>query len=144
MKINSTSNNDKNRLAFIENLYKELRLQTKCAMEERNNMVVKAGLYLDDGASEEECAELLIIDGLSRETAESYVCMAQQHLFENAEDQSEYSFQFKDNYGKLWSSYDLNKTIYASSNEEAWLKAEEMIFSDPSIEPERIVSIDRI
>lgn len=142
MKINSTSNNDKDRLAFVENLYKNLRKETQSAFNFRNKILLRANNYLEDGVTEDECVELLVIDGVERPVAERYVQLAMSE--ESMGGQYRYSFQFEDIYGKLWSSYDIEKEICASNDEDAWEKAEETIFSDPSIEPERIVSIDRI
>jgi hypothetical protein len=142
MKISSTSNNDKARLEFVENLYKNLRKETQSALNYRNKLLSKANNYLDDGVTEEECVELLVIDGVERNIAERYVQLAQNSALKGG--QYRYSFQFEDVYGKLWSSYDIGKEIYASNEEDAWEKAEEAILSDTSIEPERVVSIDRI
>ncbi len=143
MKISSTSNNDQGRISFVENLYKTLRQETKVAMKDREHIVSMASSYLDDGVTESECVELLVIDGISRQAAESYVKLVQSHVPQGV-GQHEYNFQFEDVYGKLWSSYDIHREVYASSDEEAWERAEEAIFSDPSIEPERIVSVDRM
>jgi len=143
MKISSTSNNDQGRISFVENLYKTLRQETKAAMKDRDHVVATASSYLDDGVTEAECVELLVIDGISRQAAESYVKLAQSNVPQGI-GQHEYNFQFEDVYGKLWSSYDIHREVYASSDEEAWERAEEAIFSDPSIEPERIVSVDRM
>lgn len=144
MKISSTSNNDQGRISFVENLYKTLRQETKVAMKDRDQIVLNASGYLDDGVTEAECVELLVIDGISRQAAESYVKLAQSNAPQIGIGRHEYNFQFEDVYGKLWSSYDIHREVYASSDEEAWERAEEAIFSDPSIEPERIVSVDRM
>ena len=140
---NSSTTEDLIRLSFVENLYKQLRQQTKTAIEDHDRMVSKANIYLEDGLSESECSELLIIDGITREAAESYVQLAQENA-PRIDGRHEYSFQFEDVYGKVWSSYDINNAVYASSDEEAWEKAETVMLSDPSIEPERIVSVDRV
>jgi hypothetical protein len=142
MKVNRTSD-DIRRIAFVENLYKQLRAQTQSAIEEHDRMVNKASEYLKDGVSELECAELLVIDGVSRDVAENYVREAKIDA-PYSYGEYEYSFQFEDVYGKVWSSHDISHAIYASSDEEAWEKAETKIFSDPSIEPERVVSVDRV
>jgi len=142
MKISSTSNND---LTFVESLYKQLRKDASKATQSRDKMIAKANNYLEDGATESECVELLIIDGIGRQSAESYVQLAKNNSKSHlGDDSSEYNFQFEDIYGKLWSSYDIHKVVYASNDRDAWELAEELIFSDPSIEPERVVSVDRI
>lgn len=141
---NSSTIEDIRRLSFVENLYKQLRSQTQSAIDDHNRMVLKATAYLDDGLSSSECSELLVIDGVSRESAESYAQLAQSCQNLPLSGRNEYCFQFEDVYGKTWSSYDINHAVFASSDEEAWERAEEAIFADPSIEPEKIVSIDRI
>jgi len=140
---NSSTTEDLRRLSFVESLYKELRQQTKTALQDHNRLVAKASLYLEDGLTSSECSELLVIDGLTREAAESYVQLATENK-PQLDGRYEYSFQFEDVYGKLWSSYDINHAVYASSDEEAWERAEEAMLSNPSVEPERIVSVDRV
>jgi len=142
MKIRSASK-DIDNVAFIDNLYKQMKKQTQAAINEHNRMVDMASMYLEDGVTESECAELLVIDGLNREAAANYVQAAKENV-KSLDGQHEYSFSFEDIYGKVWSSYDINHYVYASSDEEAWEQAETTIFADPSIEPERIVSIDRV
>jgi len=144
---NSSTTEDLRRLSFVESLYKQLRQQARqegqTAMEDHDRLVAKASIYMEDGLTTSECEELLVIDGITRASAESYVQLAQSNKPE-IDGRYEYSFQFEDVYGKVWSSYDINHTIYASSNEEAWEKAETTVFANSSIEPERIVSVDRI
>ena len=140
---NSSTTEDLIRLSFVESLYKQLRQQTKSAIQDHDRLVAKANIYLEDGLSPSECSELLVIDGISRESAESYIQLAQSNI-PSSEGRHEYSFQFEDAYGKVWSSYDINHAVYASSDQEAWERAEEVMLKDPSIEPERIVSVDRI
>lgn len=139
MKVKRTSD-DMRRLSFVDSLYKELHQQTAQAIADHNRIVAKARNYLDDGVSEPECVELLIIDGVNRDAASAYIMEAQ----EKQGQESIYSFQFEDTYGRTWSSHDINRTISASNDDEAWSKAESIIFNDSSIEPERIISVDRI
>jgi len=114
MKKKSTTD-DMRRLTFVESLYKELRLEAKSAMAERDSTTLKAAIYLDDGATESEAVELLIIDGVSRDSAESYIQLAEaSHI--SLDGQHEYSFQFEDIYGKTWSSYDINQVITLNSS----------------------------
>jgi len=142
MKIRSTSE-DLRKLSFVDNLYKQLRQQTKSAIEDHNRMIVKASNYLEDGLSDSECAELLVIEGSNRIAAENCVQSAKSNEAQ-LDGRHEYSFYFEDVYGKTWSSYDINRVVRASSDEEAWEKAESAILEDPSIEPEKVVSVDRI
>ena len=118
MKNNSTTE-DVRRLAFVESLYKQMRQQTQSTMDERDQIVTKASMYLEDGVTASEAVELLIIDGINRQSAESYVQLAETKSGKSG-GQCEYSFQFEDIYGELWSSYDINEVITASSDEEAW------------------------
>ena len=138
MKIISTNKNND----FVNNLYKELKQQAKNAIHDREVFISKAKLYLQDGVTDQECVELLVIDGLDRESASNYVKTIID--YGGIEEGEEYSFQFEDIYGNQWSSHDINKTVFASSQEEAWMKAESEIFSMPNIEPDKIISIDRI
>jgi len=143
MKVFATGR-EAQRTAFVDSLYKSLRKKTEEAIEKHNKIAVTASTYLNDGLDPQECIELLMIEGnISREAASSYVNMAQAET-KVSTGQNEYSFVFEDVYGKVWSSHDIGKTITASSTEEAWEKAEEMVFSNPSVEPEKIVSVDRI
>jgi hypothetical protein len=57
---------------------------------------------------------------------------------------NEYSFKFEDSEGKIWSSYDIGKTVYASNETEAGEKAEEILLAETNLQPERIFSINRI
>lgn len=132
------------RVDFVESLYKNLKKQTRQAEAMQERWIKMASIYIDDGMTEEECAELLIIDGLNREAARGYAEMAVSNL--NGEcGEFEYSFQFEDIDGRVWSSSDLGKIVKASSDQEAWTKAEDVIFSDIyECEPERLVSVDKI
>jgi len=140
---NSLTTEDLRRVSFVDNLYKQLRQQTKSALEDHDRLMVKANLYLEDGLSESECSELLIIDGISRESAESYVQLAKSNA-PLSDGKYEYSFNFEDTYGKVWSSYDVNHAIYASNDEDAWERAEGFMVLNESVEAERIVSVNRV
>lgn len=141
---NISTGRDVQRTAFVENLYSTLKKKTASFIEEHNKMARIAKSYMNDGLEDSECAELLMIDcNLSREAAESYVNMAKNSSVEE-DGLQEYSFQFEDAYGKVWSSYEIGKTIKAASKEEAWDKAEEVIMSETSMEPEKIINVDRI
>lgn len=143
-KQSSLTGRENQRADFVDSLYKNLHKKTEAAIDKHNKLFALASTYLADGLDPQECAELIIIENsISREAANAYVNMAQS---ENTDDSglSEYSFQFEDVHGKIFCSYDIGRVVRASSNEEAWEKAEEMIFSDLSIEPDRIISVDRI
>lgn len=133
------------RADFVDSLYKSLKQKAKAAYGKHNKLCVLASVYLSDGLDPQECAELLIIEGnISRDAANAYISMAQAQQPEIDEGSGEYSFQFEDIHGKVWSSHDVGITVKASSDDEAWEKAEEIIFTNSSVEPDKIVSVDRI
>jgi len=135
---------DFQRVAFVESLHNSLRKQASEAIEDHQKFVTLASSYVKDGLEEYECVELLMIDGLAREAAESYTAMAVSEEEDIEEDLPEYTFQFEDSYGKIWSSYDVGKTIHASSDEDAWQKAESMLTEEASVEFQKMLSINRI
>jgi len=136
-----TTNRDVQRATFVESLYTSLKKQAVKAIQDYKHFVVTANSYLQDGLDETECVELLMVDGLSRDAAESYVAMAQAN--ETSDGLTEYSFQVEDESGKIYSSYDLGKVVRASNDEEAWEKAEEMINSDSLVESPTILSVTK-
>jgi len=142
MKNNSTSR-DAQRVSFVESLHSSLQKQTVKAMSEHNRLITLAKSYIEDGLSESESIELLMIDGLNRDASESYISLAMCEKEDEGE-LSEYSFQFEDDYGRIWSSYDLNKTVRASSNEEALQKISDLSDIDLDISLSRVVSVSRI
>lgn len=136
----NTTGRELQRKDFIENLYRSLNKKTKQTLAERDQWIRLASQYIDDGMGMEESVELLMIDGLSRQAATGYVEM----VLEESDD-SEYSFQFEDSFGRVVSSSDLGKFIRAASEEEAWTKAEEYIFTEAEdYNPEKIISVNKI
>jgi len=124
----SSTGRENQRTDFVDSLYKNLRNKTEAAIGKHSRLSKLASTFLSDGLDPQECIELLIIDGgISRDAASAYVNMAQAES-PVAEDGNEYSFQFEDTHGKIWSSHDIGMTIHASSDTEAWEKAEETIF----------------
>jgi hypothetical protein len=136
-----TTSRDIQRVTFVENLYNSLKKQTAQAIVDHKKMQSLAASYLQDGLDEEECIELLMVDGLSREAAESYASMSQD---KDLDVMDEYSFQFEDDTGKILSSHDIGKTIRAASTEDAWAKAEEYLYNESGIEPQKLISVDRV
>lgn len=133
------------RADFVDSLYKSLRKKTEAAVGKHNRLCTLASVYLTDGLDPEECVELLIIEGnITRDAANSYVNVAQAERPFEDEDGREYSFQFEDIHGKVWSSHEIGVTVKASSDDEAWERAEEIIFTNLSVDPDKIVSVDRI
>ena len=142
------TNRDVQRATFVESLHislqHSLEKQASKALADHKTFVTLASVYIDDGLSEDECVELLMIDGLGREAAESYTSMVTSKEIEiESEDFPEYSFQFEDSYGKIWSSYDIGKTVQATSDDDAWQKAEESV-NDSGLEMHKILSVSRI
>jgi len=120
-----------------------LQKQSAKVLKDHDRLITIARSYVNDGLNDGECIELLMIDGLSRESAENYVSLASCEQEENSE-QFEYSFQFEDDYGRIWSSYDINRTVRASNESEAMRKVQELSDPDVDIFPSKIISIDRI
>ena len=142
-----TTNRDMQRVLFVENLEKSLR-QAEQALKKNDRFLELASEYIQCGLSQEESVELLIGEGLHREAAENCVnCIMDDVDSLQFDDNShEYSFQFEDGYGKIWSSFDIGKTVFASNDEDAFVLASEIILgsNDQDIELERIVSVNRI
>lgn len=140
MNMGST-NKDIRQATFIEGLSVSLRRAAK-VVNDNQRFIALAKSYKEDGLDESECIELLMIDGLPREAAESCLVVAENDI-EEMEKGSEYSFQFEDSEGRVWSSFDINRTITASSEEEAFTKAEDS-FSEPEDEDIKVLSVSRI
>lgn len=135
---------DMQRVTFVESLHSSLKKQASKAIADHKKYASLAKSYLDDGLEDTECVELLMIDGLSREAAESYADMVKSETEAVHDDQNEYSFQFEDEYGKVWSSYDIGRSIRASNDEEAWEKAEEILEDGTQVEAQKLISVNRI
>ena len=133
---------DIQRVDFVDSLYKSLKTQAKEASVQQHRWIKMAEAYISDGMDEAECVELLMIDGLSRNAAEGFTHMAIDKCEDS--DLHEYIFKFEDTFGKVWSSTDIGKIVRASSDDDAWEKAEEIIFSENmDFEPERVVSVEK-
>lgn len=136
-----TTNRDMQRVLFIENLYASLQKTAKI-MDNNEKFLRIAQSYIEDGLTNAECIELLVIDGLSREAAISCV-ESTEDIQEDDSDLSEYSFQFEDN-GRVWSSYDLGYVVKAASDEDAFIKAEKMITEEKQTEDVSVLSVNKI
>jgi len=133
---------DIQRLTFVDSLHNSLKKQEASeAIQDHKNIISKASSYIEDGCDGCECVELLMIDGLSRTSASNYTLMALNNT-EYKQSYPEYSFQFEEN-GTIWSSHDVGIIIKASSDEEAWLKAEASL-DRSDIEAQRILSVNRV
>jgi hypothetical protein len=138
-----STNRDVQRTVFVESLYNSFQKQAKKAITDYKKFVVLADSYIKDGLDESECIELLMIDGLSREASECYTDMALNKEASLEDNLSEYSFQFEDGDGRLWTSYDIGKTVKAANNDEAWVKTEELL-NDQDIEASKVLSVTPI
>ena len=142
------THNEIQRTDFVESLHKSLKKQANRAIAEHNRFAIIASAYIDDGLNANECAELLMIDGLSHDAALSYAEQAincgENEDMEDSFDNHEYTFQFEDIHGKRWSSFDIGKTVRAANEEDAWIKAEELLNTVTDIESESIMSVNRI
>ena len=137
------TNRDVQRTDFVKNLYEGLRKSTREAENQHKKLTYMASSYLSDGLEPEECVELLVIDGISRDASINYVRMAQDNMVDDGDGLHEYSFVFEDSFGKMVSSHEINKMIKASSDQEAWEKAEEFLSDDTDFEIEKILSVSR-
>ena len=135
---------DVQRVTFIESLHNSLKKQASKAIADNKRYAALARSYLEDGLQDTECVELLMLDGLSREAAESFASMGQNDESEFADSSYEYSFQFEDEYGRVNSSYDIGKIVRASNDDEAWEKAEEMLENGSQVEAQKLLSVNRI
>jgi len=137
------TNRDVQRATFVESLYSSLRKQTKQAFSDHQRFAKIASSYVHDGLEDSECIELLMIDGLSREAAEGYLNMVKTSNADMDNDNPEYSFQFEDEEGSIFTSHDIGKMVQASSDEDAWKRAEETL--DISLPYHaRVISVTRI
>jgi hypothetical protein len=144
MKEESKENYINQRTLFVDSLYSHLKKEAKSVKLEYNKFASLANDYVTSGLSESESVELLIVDGLDRDAAISYITMAQDMGVEETEEDAEFSFVFEDSYGNVFSSYDINKTIFASTKEEAWKKAYSMTGDDSEDEIHNILSINKV
>lgn len=140
---NLSSGREAQRTDFVENLYKGLRRKTISALANHEKIISLASHLIRDGLETDECTELLIIEqGLSREAAESYVNLVKNQNNESLiSNVNEYSFQFEDENGLILSSYDINRTVQAASEEEAWEKAEEIL---QTIEAAELIKVTKM
>lgn len=141
---NLPTNRDFQRTDFVDSLYKNLKKQTASAIQDHDRYCAQLKEYIADGLEDSECIELLVIDGLTRNAASNYLNMVQS---DNADVNSmpEYTFQFEDVYGKRYSSYDIGKTVRASTDDDAWFEVEKLLGNESdAFEFDKIVNVTRI
>ena len=136
-----TTNRDMQRTTFVESLHNSFKKQTSVVLHERKKFITLAKSYIEDGLDDSECIELMMIDGLDRESSESYLSMARVNSEDNLND--EYSFQFEDNSGEMLCSYDIGRTIIASSDDEAWEMTEDLLASC-NLHGAKVISVQKI
>lgn len=139
-----STSRDIQRVTFVESLHNSLKKQASAALADHKRFVALANSYIEDGLEESECVELLMIDGLARESAESYATMALSQEEIKEEQLPQYNFSFEDAYGKIWSSYDIGKVVEASNDDQAWERAEELLTSETEVEFQKVLSVSRI
>jgi len=140
--MRAITNRDIQRINFVDSLHNSMRKQANKAIHEQKRFAVLANTYLQDGLDESECIELLMIDGLSREAAESYISMVVANK-EEKDNLFDYSFQFEDENGAICTSNDINKIIRAANDDDAWTKAQETL-EEADMEFGKVISISRI
>lgn len=141
----TTTNRDVQRVMFIDSLHTSMKKKASKAIVEHKRFLSLASSYLQDGLEADESIELLMIDGLNREAAEGYVAEASGNgAIDIDEGLAEYSFQFEDSYGRIYTSFDIGKTVLAENDDDAWFKAEEITSTLPNVEAEKIISVYRI
>lgn len=132
------------RTLFVDSLYTHLKKEAEKVKVEYNKYASSAYDYLDSGLSESEVVELLIVDGLDREAAQGYIAIAKDMSEEEGEEDVEFSFVFEDVYGNVFTSHDIDKTITASSKEEAFKMACTLIGDDNEYEIQSILSVEKV
>ena len=137
------TSNDLQRNDFITSLHEQMKVATKRDIHNHEAFLVKASQYMNDGLNTDECVELLIMDGLNRETANQYMKYASDNQDMNA-DEHKYIFAFDDVHGRIWNSHDVNLTIVAGNENDAWAKAEQLINERDDLEIESILSVEKI
>jgi hypothetical protein len=133
---------ERQRTDFVDNLHFYLKKNAAKAMKDYQKHLDDARDYLQDGLDENEAIELLIVDGLNREAAKNCVLRVTSEKIVDGD--TEFSFQFEDIYGRVWSSHDVGLTVFANNDDEAWEKAEISLEEKDDLEPERVISVSRI
>jgi len=131
------------RTLFVDSLYAHLKKEAEKVKVEYNKFASVAREYIESGLSDSEAAELLVVDGLDRDAALGYVTMARDGGV-GGDDEQEFSFVFEDIYGNVYSSHDINRTVTASTDEEAFQRACTLIGDDSHYEIQSILSVERI
>jgi hypothetical protein len=132
------------RTLFVDSLYAHLKKEAEKVKTEYNKFANTARDYVESGLSDSEAAELLVVDGLDRDAALSYVAMAKEMGDSSEGEEQEFSFVFEDIYGNVFSSHDIERTITASCDKEAFQKACSLIGDDNDYEIQSILSVEKV
>jgi len=132
------------RTHFVDSLYNHLKKEAEKVRTEYNKYASTARDYLESGLSDSEVAELLVVDGLDRDAASGYIAMAKEMGSSFDDEDKEYSFVFEDIYGNVFTSHDIDKTVMASSKDEAFRKACSLVGDGNQYEIRSILSVDKI
>ena len=144
MKLSNTSVSaiELQRHLFASSLFREMDDLEKKA-DERNASVFKtAKNYIDDGFSNDDCVDLLILDGYSSQLAKECVASCSQPVSHSKEAEQTWDYTFRDSNGKMWSSREVDQPVVASSEEEA-IKIAKMIISDGDESSAQIIEIKK-
>ena len=122
-----------------------LRSQLTHLDDIHSNLMKSASEYLDQGMDYRETQELLILDGHNTEVVKACIAkLAESPSDEISEEGKKYGFNAEDGAGRTFSHADLGIVITASSENEAWEKAEEIVANSTAGCLERVVDIFEI
>jgi hypothetical protein len=111
----------------------------------QSKLLAAAKTYLNQGMSASETSELLVIDGFHRDAVQSCMAQMSEPHVETTDSSKRWGFDAENVHGAIYSSSDLQLSVEASSEEEAWEKAEARIATaDASLNLERILSVYEI
>ena len=120
---------------FIGSLHREMdKLEAKRANASQA-LLRDAGVHLDDGCSEDETVDMLVLDGVSPKLARNRVAEALRGrkiaALPTAKGATQrWNFVFEDASGRIWSGSEFGLHVTAATREEAMQKAEELIAPD--------------
>jgi hypothetical protein len=127
------------RALFLSELRGELEKTAKDVR--KDELVLTAERYLEEGFSAPETTELLVADGFDVDMAESCMESISTSPEPIVNEGNNWGFEVEDSYGRITSNRDLGITITASSEEEAWAQAEASL-SNNSLE--NLVQVFRV
>lgn len=133
-----STGNDIQSSIFLKSLRQQM---DKMASSLRKDELVKtASSYMNDGCSEKEAEELLILDGFDKELVQSY--LSKLSATQHDENDIRWGFDLEDSYGKILTHEDLGIEVFAADEKDAMVKAEQMVRqagSDPDFE--RVIGV---